>query len=104
MSRQATAWKRRMVNRLYENEATSRTPTERLHWHFCREILRRALDGWRDPWVAAHYYTYGLHPTKYRAAITARVARQTWELHSRRVECTRPDTPCQLPLLLERAA
>jgi hypothetical protein len=57
------------------------------HWHFCREIVRRALEGFSDPWVAAHYYTYGLHPDKYRKALADREARQLWELH--RLACSK---------------
>lgn len=89
MSRQVTSWRRRVVARFYQNEASAPTLAERDHWHFCREILRRALDGWADPWVAAHYYTYGLHPAKYQAALAARAARQLWELHRGRVQAVR---------------
>lgn len=75
-----------MVARLYQFEADAETIDECEHWHLCREILRRALEGWRDPWVAAHYYTYGLHPDKYRLALARREARQLWELHRYRVQ------------------
>jgi hypothetical protein len=61
-----------------------------MHWHFCREIVRRALEGFRDPWVAAHYYTYGLHPDKYRQALRDLEARKLWELHRARGEKTAP--------------
>jgi len=74
VSRQQTAWRRRVVARLYQFEATALTIEERDHWHLCREILHRALDGWRDPWVAAHYYTYGLHPDKLRLKMAERRA------------------------------
>lgn len=84
MSRQVTAWRRRVVARFCHLEAHAPTIAEQLHWHFCREILRRALEGWRDPWVVAHYYTYGLHPDKYRQARAAEQARQLWELHRAR--------------------
>ena len=89
MSRHVTSWRRRVVSRFYQNEACARTIQERDHWCLCREILRRALEGWRDPWVAAHYYTFGLHPTKYQAALAARAARQLWELHRGRVQAVR---------------
>jgi hypothetical protein len=72
-----------VVARLYQFEADARTNAERDHWHLCREILRRALEGWADPWTAAHYYTYGLHPDKYRAALADREARERWELAHR---------------------
>lgn len=75
MSRQATAWRARVVNRFYITESRAVTGEERAHWHFCRELLYRALDGWRDPWVAAHYYLYGLHPDKYRRALSDLAAR-----------------------------
>ena len=75
-----------MVDRFYQFEAHSVTLTEQDHWHLCREILRRALEGWRDPWVAAHYYLYGLHPDKLRSALAAREAQQLWELHHCRTE------------------
>lgn len=89
MSRQATAWRRRVAERFYNFEASAASLTEQDHWHFCRELLRRALEGWRDPWVAAHYYTYGLHPDKLRQALADRKARQLWELHRSRVAATR---------------
>jgi hypothetical protein len=76
--------RRRVVTRFYLNEANAATLTEQAHWHLCREIMRRALEGWRDPWVAAHYYLYGLHPAKYRIAVQERAARELWELHRAR--------------------
>lgn len=79
--RLAEHWRRRLVNRFYQFEASAPTIAERDHWHLCREILRRALEGWRDPWTAAHYFLYGLHPDKLRAELAARQARQLWELH-----------------------
>lgn len=85
-----------MVNRLYENEACAVDIATREHWHFCRELLRRALEGWRDPWVAAHYYTYGLHPVKYRAALAQRQSRQRFEL-LRPPMCTAVSTPQESP-------
>ena len=84
MSRQATAWRRRVVDAFYHAESRAVTVSEREHWHFCRELLRRALEGWRDPWVAAHYYTYGLHPTEYRKRLADLHARCIWELHQAR--------------------
>jgi hypothetical protein len=80
MSRQATEFRRRVVNRLYRLESTAATNAEGQHWHFCREIVRRALDGWKDPWTAAHYYTFGLSPDKYRVALAARRALELWEV------------------------
>jgi hypothetical protein len=80
MPRQATEFRRRVVNRLYRLESTAATNAEGQHWHFCREIVRRALDGWKDPWTAAHYYTFGLAPDKYRAALAARQALELWEV------------------------
>jgi hypothetical protein len=79
--RLAEHWRRRLVNRFYQFEASAQTIAEQDHWHLCREILRRALEGWSDPWVVAHYYLYGIHPDKLRADIRARNARQLWELH-----------------------
>ena len=80
MSRSATAWRRRVVERMYRNEAKAPTLEEQDHWHLCREILRRALEGWRDPWVAAHYYLYGMHPDKLRRYLADRTAQAQWEL------------------------
>lgn len=85
MSRQSTTWRRRIVDRLYIYESRAVTEDERAHWHFCRELVYRALDGWRDPWVAAHYYLYGLHPVKYQRALSDLAARQASELAIRSI-------------------
>jgi hypothetical protein len=89
VSRQATEWRNRVVHRFFRNELRAQTIEEQDHWHLCREILRRALDGWRDPWVAAHYYLYGLHPRKLPKALAERDA---W-MHRQTLALRKPPQP-----------
>jgi hypothetical protein len=37
---------------------------ERDHYRFCRRLVSFLLEGWKQPFVAAFYYSFGRHPDK----------------------------------------
>lgn len=65
-----------------------------MDYQFARRLVNAAVEGWREPYVVACYYTYGLHPEKLIPALAARRALQTWELYREDVvETTRERRP-----------
>jgi hypothetical protein len=49
---------------LVDQEYRAEILSEKDNYAFCRMLVSKLLEGFRDPYVAAFYYTYGRHPNK----------------------------------------
>ena len=81
MSRQATEWRRRVVNALCRLESAAPTIEETDEYAFARRMVNALYDRWREPYVVACYYTFGCHPAKLQERLEARRALRQWELY-----------------------
>lgn len=66
---------------LCDLEYRAQTEADTMDYQFARRLVNAVLEGWREPYVVACYYTYGLHPVKLIPALAARRNLQRWELY-----------------------
>ena len=81
VSRQSTEWRRRIVMALCRLESAAPRIDEAEEYAFARRLVNALYDRWREPYVVACYYTFGVHPAKLQERLEARRALRQWELY-----------------------
>ena len=79
-SKKAAAFLADVTRYIHGEGQKARTQDEHEDFTVALRILKAIREGWTEPVNVAYYYTFGLHPDKYRRKRLERHAHLAWQL------------------------